>query len=151
MNHKIHLYINKRLQELGWADKDLVESSNISKGQISKLKNGEVDKLTAETYYKLYKAFKNSSLEASSIVFGEIVINPYKPIQRNKFGKFMLQFEESKNSIEEISRKTGITEIRLKELYFKKGALEAYELLLIEKAIGEEEGYLFEEFYGSKI
>lgn len=150
MKHRIHTYILQRLKELDWTDRKLVERSNISKGQISKLKNGEVEKLTAETYYKLYKALKNTASQASKIVFEKIEINDYKPVKRNKFGSFMLQFENSANSIDEISQKTGIKKTRLKELYFKKGALEAYELLLIEKAIGKEEGTIFEILYGNR-
>jgi hypothetical protein len=60
----------------------------------------------------------------------------------------MKQYEESVNSIEEIAAKTGIDENRLKDLYFRKAALEAYELLLIEKAIGKKQGELFKEYFG---
>ncbi|WP_336827990.1 hypothetical protein [Sphingobacterium multivorum] len=44
MNHSIDNYIKDKLQKLGWEDKNLVEKTGLSKGQISKLKNGHVDK-----------------------------------------------------------------------------------------------------------
>ena len=60
----------------------------------------------------------------------------------------MKQYESSNNTIEEIAAKTGIQEVRLFELYFRKGGLQAHELLLIEKAIDKKPGELFEELYG---
>lgn len=60
----------------------------------------------------------------------------------------MREYETSANLIEEISAKTGILEGRLSELYFRNGALEASELILIEKAINTKPGELFEELYG---
>lgn len=70
--------------------------------------------------------------------------NNYKLKERNAFGTFILKFEASVNSIEEISVKKGIDENRLKDLYFRRGPLEAYELLLIEKAVGKKQGELFD-------
>ncbi|WP_028296192.1 helix-turn-helix domain-containing protein [Olivibacter sitiensis] len=148
MKHNINNYINKKLDELKWLDKMLANKSGVSKSQVSKLKKGQVDRLTAETYYKIYTAFGDSCLNATKIVFGNIRLKGYKTQGRTPFGKFMLQFEVSKNSIEEISVKTGIDENRLKDLYFRKGSLEAYELLLIEKAVDKNQGELFEEIYG---
>lgn len=152
MNHSIDTYIVKRLDELKWLDKVLSDKTGISKGQVSKLKKGTVDRLTAEVYYNIYKAFGDNCSKATEIVYPnlDLKLNKYKPKERNAFGKFMEQFENSVNSIEEISVKTGIDENRLKDLYFRKAALEAYELLLIEKAVGKKQGELFEEFYGQK-
>lgn len=150
MNHSIDIYIIKRLDELKWIDKVLVEKSGLSKSQISKLKKGKIGRLTAATFYKIYNGFGDSCGYATKIVFGNIKLKTTKPEKRTPFGRFMLQFEKSENTIAEISTKTGIEEIRLKEIYFKNGALEAHELLLIEKAIGEEQGELFEKFYKDK-
>ncbi|MNY50476.1 hypothetical protein D3C86_1859810 [compost metagenome] len=63
----------------------------------------------------------------------------------------MYQFEESKNSIEQIALKTGIDENRLKDLYFRKASIEAYELILIEKAVDKKQGEFFELLYGTNI
>lgn len=76
--------------------------------------------------------------------------NDFKLKERNAFGKFILKFETCVNSIEEISVKIGIDDNRLNDLYFRRGSLEAYELFLIEKAVGKKQGELFEEFYGQK-
>lgn len=138
-----------RLLHLKWSDKILVEKSRVSKGQISKLKAGQVERLTAEVFYKIYSAFGDSCAKASKVVYPDLdlKLNKYKPKERNNFGKFMQQFETSKNSIEEISAKTGIDENRLKDLYYRRGALEAHELLLIEKAVGKKQGELFGEVF----
>lgn len=149
MLHHIDKYINKRLLELNWPDKNLVDKSRISKGQISKLKTGQVERLTAEVFYRIYTAFGDSCAKATKTVYPvlDLKLNKFKPKIRNAFGKFMEQFETNKNSIEEISAKTGIDENRLKDLYFRRASLEAYELLLIEKAVGKKQGELFEEIY----
>src|SRR5690606_31531177 len=106
--------------------------------------------LSAKSFYFLYTAFGDSCTEATKIVYPNLnlKLNEYQPKKRNLFGSFMEQFETMVNSIEELSVKTGISENRLKDLYFRKAALEAYEFLLIEKAIGKEPGELFENFYG---
>ncbi|MBK1442671.1 hypothetical protein JHJ32_21910 [Parapedobacter sp. ISTM3] len=142
----------ERLEELNWFDKTLVDKSEISKGQISKLKKGLVERLTAETFYKIYTAFGDLCSKASKIVYPtlDFKINKYVAPERSDFGQFMLQFEESKNSPEEVATKTGIDDERIKEIYFRRGALEAYELLLIEKAVGKNPGELFEAFFGQK-
>lgn len=152
MNHRIDKYILGRLEELEWFDKILVDKSGISKGQISKLKKGLVERLSAETFYKVYTAFGDSCSKASKIVYPtlDFKLNKYNPPKRSDFGKFMSQFEESKNSPEEVATKAGIDDDRIREIYFRKGALEAYELLLIEKAVGKEQGELFEGFFGQK-
>lgn len=149
MVHKIDYYINTSLDRLKWQDKVLVDTSGISKGQISKLKKGQVERLTAEVFYQIYTAFGDSCSKAAKIVYPGLNLKRenYNSKERNAFGTFMEQFETSTNSIEEISVKTGIDENRLKDLYFRKGSLEAYELVLIEKAIGKKEGELFEKLF----
>lgn len=150
MIHQIDKYITKRLAEHDWQDKILVEKSTISKGQISKLKNGSIEKLSAETFYLLIKAFGDKFSTALTLVYPDLKNNKlklYKPKDRNTFGLLMRQYETSNNTIEEIAAKTGIQEVRLFELYFRKGGLQAHELLLIEKAIGKDPGELFKELY----
>ncbi|WP_448137583.1 helix-turn-helix domain-containing protein [Sphingobacterium siyangense] len=153
MKHSIDNYIKDKLQKLGWEDKNLVEKTGLSKGQISKLKNGHVERLTAEVFYKIYKAFGDSCEKATKVVYPDLnlKLDKYVPKARNEFGQFMSQFETIKNSTEEIAIKTGIDENRLKDLYYRKAALEAYELLLIEKAVGKKQGELFEKFFGNNI
>jgi len=152
MNHSIDKYISERLEELDWPDKTLADKSGISRSQISKLKKGIVERLSAETFYKIYTAFGDSCSKASNIVYPtlDFKLNKYTAPKRSDFGQFMSQFEESKNSPEEVATKTGIDDDRIKEIYFRKGALEAYELLLIEKAVGKNLGELFEGFYAQR-
>jgi len=150
--HKMGAYITTRLKDLGWLDKDLVAGSGISKGHISKLKNKTGEKLTAFAFYSIYKAFGDTCSDAAKQVYPDLnlSLDSYTPKKRNEFGAFMLQFEESKNSPEEVAAKTGIDENRIKDIYFRKGAAVAYELLLIEKAVGKELGELFEKFHKDK-
>lgn len=150
--HQIGAYITARLTELGWPDKELVAQTGISKGHISKLKNRTGEKLTARAFYSIYQAFGDSCTKAAMLVYPDLdlKLDKYKPKGRNEFGAFMLQFEKSENSVEEIAAKTGLDENRIKDLYFRRGSLEAYELLLIEKAVGKKSGELFEGFYGEK-
>lgn len=152
MRHQIDIYLTKRLQEKGWLDKELAEKSGISQGQISKLKRGQIEKLSAELFYKIYTAFGDSCRTAMKTVYPtlELKLHPYKPKARNKFGKFMEKLEYNRNTIEEIAVKTGISEYRLKELYYRRAALEAHELLLIEKAVGKKPGEMFEEVFGEE-
>lgn len=151
MNHEISLYINARLLELKWQDKILSEKSGLSTGQISKLKNGSITRLSANAFYLLVTAFDDSFLKATSLTYPNLKdfkLKKYNPKERNAFGDIMKETEVSVNSIEEISAKTGISEVRLSELYYRKGALEAFELILIEKAVGKNPGELFIKLYG---
>lgn len=149
---EIGLYIKKRLDELKWMDKLLVQKSGLSKAQISKLKNGQAEKLTAKTFFFVYSAFGDSCLEATKIVYPnlDITLNEYEEPVRNDFGTYMSAFEVIKNSVDIIAARTGIDVQRLKDLYYRKGAPEAYELLFLEKAIGKESGEVFKELYGAK-
>lgn len=149
MNHKIHIYIAQKTQEFNWKDNQLAMKSGISPGQISKLKNENITKLYAQTFYNIVKAFDDNFENAIKIVFNikEIKLKKYIPKKRNSFGNIMKEYEKENNVIDEISAKTGIELIRLNELYFRNGSLEAYELLLIEKAIGLKYGILFEKIF----
>jgi len=150
ISHHIGSYIEQNLKAKKWEAKDLASISGLSASDISKYRSGTVAKLKAEIFHKIYKAFGDSCPKATKVVYPnlDLKLNKYSPKSRNDFGKFMMQFEAIKNSTEEIAIKTGIDENRLKDLYYRKAALEAYELLLIEKAVGKKQGELFEEFFG---
>lgn len=151
MKHKIDIYIKNKLQELNLKDNQLADLSGISPSQISKFKNRQVSKLSAQAFYSIVTAFNDTLENAIKIVYdvNKIKLNQYIQKDRNAFGTLMLQFETSKNSIQEISKKTGIKETRLNELYYRNGALEAYELILIEKAIGIRTGELFKKLFNT--
>jgi len=149
MNHNISKYINDKLIELKWQDQKLSKISSISKPQISKLKNGGVMRLSAQTFYLIVKAFGDSVSNATKTIYPDqkFTLHKYSAKPRNKLGNLILDYELSKNSLEEVSAKTGITEIRLNELYYRKGAPDAYELLLIEKALDKNPGEIFEKLF----
>lgn len=148
--HFVDVYIKGRLESLNWSPTYFAKKIKVSQGEISKILNKERHGLKADVFYKIYTGFGESCTKATKIVYPHLNLrlNKYIPETRNTFGKFMQEFEENKNSIEEIAAKTGISETRLRNLYFGKGSPEAFELLLIEKAIGAEPGELFERLYG---
>lgn len=150
ISHHIGIYIEQNLKAKNWEAKDLASISGLSNSDISKYRSGTVAKLKAEIFYKIYKAFGDSCEKATKVVYPDLnlKLDKYVPKARNEFGQFMSQFETIKNSPEEIATKTRLDENRLKDLYFRKAALEAYEFLLIEKAVGKKQGELFEEFFG---
>ncbi|MEG0915523.1 MAG: helix-turn-helix domain-containing protein [Myroides sp.] len=153
MKHSIDIYIKNRLKKLGWKDNQLADKSGISASQISKLKNGHVSKLSAQAFYSIVLAFNDNLENAIKVVFdlNKFKLKEYKPKRRNEFGVLMQKFETIENSIEEISHKTDITTTRLNELYYRNGAPEAYELILIEKAIGISTGELFEKLFKTEL
>ena len=69
MTHKIDIYIKNKLQELKLKDKQLADLSGISPGQISKLKNGKVSKLSAQAFYTIVTAFNDTLENAIKIVY----------------------------------------------------------------------------------
>ncbi len=148
-DNKFSEYLNRRIQQLNWTNEICAQQSKVSKGEISKIRTAQRQGVSAKKFYLFYTAFGDSCEKATKQVYPNLNLSlkRYKPKERNEFGKFMQQFETNINSTEEIAAKTGIDENRLKELYYRRGALEAYELLLIEKAIGKRPGVLFEELY----
>ncbi|MCC9043584.1 helix-turn-helix transcriptional regulator [Myroides sp. M-43] len=144
--HKIDDYIKIKMQEEGITEPILAQKSGLSTGHINKLKNGNVAKLSASTFYKLVTAFDRDFVYASDIVFPtlkNIELNKLPEVKRNKFGTLMLEFEKVINTPKNIAIITGISEERIFELFNRNGGLEAYELLLIEKAIKKKVGELF--------
>lgn len=152
IDHNLGKYINEKLLVKKWEAIDLAKASGINPSDISKYRKGSVQKLKADIFYNLYTAFGDTCTKATNVVYPdlELKLNKYIPKERNTFGKFMEQFETINNSLEEIAIKTGIDENRLKDLYYRRAALEAYELLLIEKAVGKKQGELFEELFNSQ-
>lgn len=149
IKHNISRYITEKLSEKKMQDRLLADKSGISRGQISKLKNGYVDRLSAETFYLIVTAFDDKIDKATKIIYPSLNLNLKKERNktRNSFGKVMLQFETKINTLEQIALKTGISETRLTELYYRKGSPEAYELILIERAVGVKSGVIFEKLY----
>jgi len=147
--HLIAEYITIRLEELSWKIGDLCHHSKISQGEISKILSGSRKGLKAKNLYNIYKAFGDSCETARQIVYPNLDLNlkEYHVRDRNSFGKLMHNYEQVKNSIEEISVRTGISENRISNLYYRNAAIEGFELILIEKAIGMEPGELFDIYF----
>lgn len=151
--HYVYEYIEKKLKQLNLSEKFLFDKSIISRSEMIKLRNEEREGLTSKKFYKLYSGLSDTAVNAASIIYPDLdlTLGEYISPKRNEFGEFMVQFERSENPPEEIAAKTGIPISRIRQIYFRTGSPEAYELLLIEKAVGKNSGELFEGFYGSKI
>ncbi|MDM1384269.1 transcriptional regulator [Myroides marinus] len=151
--HKIGDYIEFKKRISGFTEEFLAMQTDLSQSHINKLKNGNVPKLSALTFYKIVTVFGGDFKEAIKIVFPDFPNNILKKVpqkKRNQFGTFMLKFENVTNTPKIISIKTGIPEARILDLFFRNGSLEAFELLLIEKAIGKKPGELFIDFFQNK-
>ncbi|HWK57522.1 MAG TPA: hypothetical protein VNQ80_09300 [Parapedobacter sp.] len=151
--HEAYTYIERKLGQLGWTEQEFLKKKIISQSELSKLKNDDREGLTSKKFYKLYTGFSDTAVNAASIIYPDLdlTLGEYTLPKRNEFGNFMAQFEQkSVNTPEEVAAKTGIPLSRIKLIYFRTGSPEAYELLLIEKAIGKEPGSLFEGYYGRK-
>lgn len=148
---KFAIYLKEKKIQFGLTNEECGKKCGISAGEISKIINEKRQSIRAKTYYAIIQGFGDSFEIATNKIFGKnsFKLADYKKKKRNDFGTFMLQYEITENSIEEISYKTGLSETRLSELYFGRGSLEAFELILIEKAIGKNIGELFKLFYGN--
>lgn len=151
MNHNTDKYLKQKLETTKWENKELANKSDISPSQISRFKNGTIQKLYASKFYGIVTAFEDNFKNASKIIYPNLKLKAYKPKERNQFGVLMSSYETIINSLEEIAAKTGIEETRLSEIYYRNGAPEAWELLLIEMAVGEKPGVLFEKLYGEEF
>lgn len=151
MNHNTDKYIKQKLEETKWESKQLAQKSDISPSQITRFKKGTIEKLYASNFYGLVMALEDTFKNASKIIYPNLKLKVYKPKERNNFGVLMSNYETVINSLEEIAGKTGIEETRLSEIYYRNGAPEAWELLLIEMAVGEQPGALFEKLYGEEF
>lgn len=152
MKHQIAIYITESQKSKKLDTKSLAAKSKLSETEIRRLKkDGTRLSLSPITFYKLITAFEDSFQDAIEIVYPgcDFTLKKHIPKERNEFGKLMSRFESSVNSLEEISDKTGITLNRLKQIYFKTGFPDSYELILLEKAVGLPPGDLFKELLGS--
>lgn len=123
----------------------------ISKSNISKIMTDQRQGVSAKNFYLIYKGVGHTCAHAMRMVYPDLkLVNiKYTVPERNEFGNLMLQFESGidANSPNILAQRTGISNQRMTDLYFKNGAAQAYELLLIEHAIGKRSGELFEMLY----
>ena len=154
-------YVLSRKVLLGLSNEKLARKLNVSRGEISKIITKRRQSVSIRSFYNIAINSGDTIANAIDYVyphrnFNLTKLNAYTPDQnlRNKFGSYMkekfetdsVEYIPSKNSLEIISIKTGIPEKRLKEIYFKSGAPEAYEFLLIEKAVGKKTGEMMKDY-----
>ncbi|SKC11140.1 hypothetical protein SAMN05660841_04308 [Sphingobacterium nematocida] len=155
------IYVLSRKQHLGLSNEAFGKTVNISKGEISKIITKKRQGVSLHSFYNIAINSGDTIENARKSVYPHRNFNLKKvktdkkdTNSRNKFGSYMkenfetdgVEYIPSKNSFDIIQQKTGITEKRLKEIYFKTGAPEPYEFLLIEKAVGKKAGEMMKEY-----
>lgn len=154
-------YLLSRIYSLKLTKEKFAKKVGISKGEISKILSDERQGISLKSFYFIAVNSADTIENARNSVYPHRNFN-LKPLKvetknknsRNKFGSYMkenfetdsIEYVPGKNSFEIVQQKTGITEKRLKEIYFKTGAAEPYEFLLIEKAVGEKPGEMMKDY-----
>lgn len=154
-------YLSYRISKLGLTQEKFALKVKISKGEITKILNDQRESISLNTFYHVAVKSGDTIENARKQVYSHrdfklktVKADKNDQTQRNKFGSYMKQnfetdsvaYVPSKNSLEIISKKTGIIEKRLKEIYFKTGSPEPYEFLLIEKAVGKRSGEMMKDY-----
>ncbi|PRD48030.1 hypothetical protein [Sphingobacterium haloxyli] len=150
-------YVKAKKEKFQLTNKALGEKVGLSEGEISKIINRSKHSVSLHSFCKIAVNTGDTIDQARDQVYphrkfklNEVnsQINTIK--ERKGFGKFMQEnFEKdtieqvpSENSFDIIRVKTGISETRLKNLYYGTGAPEPFEFLLIEMAVGKNPGEL---------
>ncbi|MEJ5053911.1 hypothetical protein [Sphingobacterium sp. MYb382] len=154
-------YVVSRKVLLGLSNEKLAKKVNISKGEISKIITKKRKGVSLHSFYLIAVNTGDTIENARDSVYAhrnfnltQIKADKKDMSSINKFGSYMkenfetdsVEYIPGKNSLEIISMKTGITEKRLKDMYFKTGAPEPYEFLLIEKAVGKKPGEMMKDY-----
>lgn len=145
-------YVKLKKETLGISNEKLGLRTGVLSGEISKIIKKDRKTISAHNFYKIIVNSGDSIANAITSIYPhpDLTLKAYLPKSRTSFGEFMRQEIEGPNHFEEIAGKTGIEESRLREIYFRTGSPEPYELLLIEKAVGKKTGELFEMYFGGK-
>lgn len=154
-------YVLSRKKHLGLSNEAFGKTVNISKGEISKILTKKRQGVSLYSFYRVAINSGDTIENARKSVYPHRNFNLKKvkadkkdTNSRNKFGSYMkekfetdsIEYVPGKNSFKIIQQKTGISEKRLKEIYFKTGAPEPYEFLLIEKVVGKKTGEMMKDY-----
>ncbi|MHC5202129.1 hypothetical protein [Myroides sp. LJL119] len=152
----VSIYILKQKQDNSLSNVRLSDLLGVNASSITKILQGKKQGVKASFFYNLYKSFNVNFVSLAEVIYPGILSDDYPgkiPVmverKRNDFGKFMMKFESTKTKTRNLSELTGIDVIRLDNLYYSDASLQAYELILIEKAIGKKPGELFELYFGN--
>ncbi|WP_134091333.1 hypothetical protein [Olivibacter sp. XZL3] len=144
----------------------IYSKTNIAPSDLSKLKSGRTKRLAAIKLYLISLAVGDSISDTIKAVYPDLDLIPsdeqkryYSDITKNRteLGKYLANYERVENTKEDISTKTGIEVVRLKYLTEntddhslqkkRNPVLQAFELILIEKALEKERGEIFKHLF----
>lgn len=146
-------FISNKKLEFKYTNLQLEKKCNISNGEISKIIDLQRQNIKARVYYFIYTGLSVNIEEITKYVFREVrlKLDGTKPKSQTSLGKILDKIDSKISLKELISDRTGISITRLNALYHGTGSPNADELLLIEMAIGEKPGALFEKLYGEEF
>lgn len=128
----------------------------VNASSVTKILQGKIQGVKAVFLYHLFVAFDLEFASLIERIYPGIlresvieVLDEPSTRKRNAFGTFMFQFEKEDEQVFNLSKLTGIDAVRLDNLFYSDASLQAYELILIEKALGKAPGELFEMYFGS--
>jgi len=139
---------------------DIYVKTGIPTTDLSRLRSGQISSIPALRLYLISLVAEESIgyilkdiYPNLSLAKGYNKLAPLtKPTKRTKLGTILDSLLVSENTIELISKKTGIKLPRLKDLARKEETvILAHELYLIELATNQKIGTLFSVLYGSNI
>ena len=154
-------YVLSRKLLLGLSNEGFGKKVNISKGEISKILSKKRQGVSLTSFYLIAVNSGDTIENARDYVYPhrkfnlkKVKIDTKEKKSINKFGLYMkenfdsdtIEYSAGKNSFETIHQKTGIEEKRLKDIYYKTGAPEPFEFLLIEKAVGKKPGEMMKDY-----
>lgn len=154
-------YLLSRISLLGLTHENFAKKVNISKGEISKILNDNRQGVSLTSFYLIAVNSGDTIENARDYIYPhrkfnlkKVKIDTKEKKSTNKFGLYMkenfdsdtIEYVGGKNSFDIIQQKTGIEEKRLKDIYYKTGAPEPFEFLLIEKAVGKKPGEMMKDY-----
>jgi len=143
-------YVEERRQNLNISKQDFAEITKVSTGEISKIININKKRVSLQSFYNIAINSGDTISNARDFVYSHRTFELKIPVLRNRtqFGAYLAKNieVEGKNTFEIILAKTDIPESRLTEIYYKNGAPDPYEFLLIEKAVGKKPGEMMKDY-----
>lgn len=146
-------FISNKKADLKYNNLQIGKKCNISIGEISKIIDLQRQNIKARVYYCIYTGLGLTIEEITKHVFQEVrlKLNENETKSQTTLGKILHHIDSKVSLKEVISERTGISITRLNALYHGTGSPNADELLLIEMAVGEQPGALFEKLYGEEF
>lgn len=148
-------YVEKRRLHLNISKQQFAEISKVSTGEITKIINLNKKGVSLQSFYNITINSGDTIANARDSVYSHRTFELKIPVLRNRtqFGNYLAKNieVEGKNTFEIIQAKTNISESRLTEIYYKNGAPDPYEFLLIEMAVEKKPGEMMKDYIEKQL